>query len=74
MNVKLVNDVLGLNDEVWGADEITCPYCGVATGDSWECADENDEEYCEECGKYFSYERHVSVTYNSRKIEQPKEG
>ena len=51
--------------EVYGGDEITCPFCEEeVTNDSWECADYG-EATCEECEKEFSYERSVEVTYDS---------
>ncbi|WP_159562752.1 MULTISPECIES: hypothetical protein [unclassified Exiguobacterium] len=50
-------------------EEITCPYCGYAPGDSWERAD-SDRDYCENCDKEFFYERNVAVTYSSQKIEE----
>ena len=71
--IKLESGYFLTKDEVWGAKEITCPYCGYAPGDSWECEDSDDEDFCEECGKYFAYERIVDITYNSIQIEQPGE-
>lgn len=53
-------------------DEITCPYCGYEMSDSWEMSDTDDEQECynEKCGKLFSYERIVEVTYSSSKIDE----
>jgi len=48
--------------------EITCPYCGHETINSWEKADDDDYE-CSECEKTFKYERSVEVTYCSYKME-----
>lgn len=53
-------------------DEITCPYCGGTKGDSWEAADDNDEEECSTCGGIFDYCRNVEVSYSSEKVREPK--
>lgn len=47
--------------------EIVCPYCGHTFQDSWEYEDSDDECYCDECNKTFTYERYVQVTYTSYK-------
>jgi len=46
--------------------EIVCPYCGYEFSDSWEYADDNQDEHCGKCGKYFEYTRDVDVTYTSK--------
>lgn len=48
-------------------EEIVCPYCGHEFGDSWECEDRDDNMCCDNCGKEFTYERCVEVTYCSYK-------
>lgn len=48
-------------------DEVVCPHCGYEHGDSWEMDD--GEHDCPECEKSFHLERHVSVTYSTRKQE-----
>jgi len=54
-------------------DELTCPYCGEVFKDCFELADFDDEMECYECGKRFTYERVVEVTYTSRRNDPPKE-
>lgn len=49
---------------------ITCPYCGYENQDSWECADDEDEEICGNCGSTFSYERIVTVEYTSYPVKK----
>lgn len=44
-------------------DEITCPYCGVNFTDSWEYREDNGTEKCGNCGKVFTWERSISVSY-----------
>lgn len=58
--------------EVYSEDELTCPYCGFVYSDSWELYDSSDEEYCEECGNVFSYERIVTCTYQSKTYDYTK--
>lgn len=53
-------------------DQITCPFCGVEDGDSWECLpNETDLGYieCYNCGRTFSAIREVSVTYTTYEID-----
>ncbi len=51
------------------ADLITCPYCGHRHRGSWEVNDGEEgwfgERECGECGKLFTGQRHVSVTYST---------
>lgn len=56
-------------NEQFGKDDITCPWCGYEFGDSWEYDDEDDACECTECGKLFAYERNVKVTYTSKRRE-----
>lgn len=44
--------------------EIVCPYCGNEYSDSYEYGDHGSTD-CEECGKWFSFSRHVSVDYTT---------
>lgn len=57
----------------WGADEITCPYCGWEDADSWESAESliksEDDIECAECGKTFKCSAEPQVYYYSRKME-----
>lgn len=57
-------------EEQYGADNITCPYCGYEDVDSWEANESDDHYECSNCGSYFSYEREVSVSYYSSPIEK----
>lgn len=49
-------------------DEIVCLWCGVEWSDSWEMPD-YDTEICYECGKAYSYERHIEVHYSTKKTK-----
>jgi uncharacterized Zn finger protein len=51
-------------------EEIVCPHCGDEWQDSWECGDNDEFVECEECGKFFSYERDIDVTYSTKKTTQ----
>jgi transcription elongation factor Elf1 len=51
---------------------IKCPYCGYENSDSWECGDTDDEYECGRCRGVFSYERVVTVEYNSYPKTAPK--
>lgn len=53
-------------------DEIVCPHCGYEQGDSWECADSDDDAECERCEGRFHYERNIEVTYSSGMTEEQK--
>jgi transcription elongation factor Elf1 len=48
-------------------DEIVCPHCGYEHSDSWEVKHNDGEYNCDSCGKKFHYERHIEVTYSTRK-------
>jgi hypothetical protein len=55
-----------------GEREITCPNCGHVCSDSWERrADSIDDEYCDECGATYAWERDVSVDYSSVLVKPP---
>jgi DNA-directed RNA polymerase subunit RPC12/RpoP len=59
-------------DEVFLADQITCPYCGYEHRDSWEWAgggEATEETECSECEREFLCSRVVSVSYTTRKLE-----
>jgi len=49
-------------------NEITCPWCGHISTDSWEASDE-DDHVCDNCGNEYSHTRDVDVTYSTQKIE-----
>jgi DNA-directed RNA polymerase subunit RPC12/RpoP len=53
-------------------NNIVCPYCGYENRDSWECADSDDEYECGRCQGIFSYERVVTVEYNSFPVKPPE--
>ena len=67
---------LAWENEQSGKDAITCPWCGHSDPDSWEFEGEYDDEYeCSHCGKPFTVERIVDITYTSkRRIEDMPEG
>ena len=46
-------------------DNLTCPYCGYEDSNSWELGDSDDEHQCGQCCATISYERVVTVEYNS---------
>lgn len=54
----------------YGRDEITCPYCGLDFGDSWERDTDHGIERCDDCEKDFKWVRHVSIKYESEPINQ----
>ncbi len=55
-------------------DEPVCPYCGTVQRDSWELGDDDDGETdCDLCEKPFSYSRHVSVNWTTRKLKPTSE-
>ena len=45
-------------------DDITCPWCDYELTDSWQYNNSGSME-CPECGKDFSYEASIEITYNS---------
>lgn len=49
-------------------DEIVCPNCGYEFSDCNEYGE--GEQHCDECKKPFEMERHVSVSYSTKKIEE----
>lgn len=51
---------------------ITCPYCGWKDRDSREAGGAGDME-CGKCGKTFHFERDVTVTYSTDKIDSFKD-
>lgn len=52
-------------------DEVTCPCCGYTYSDSWELSDNDDEMDCPDCHETFSMERHIEVTYVTKKKAIP---
>jgi len=50
-------------------DNIVCPYCGEEVSDCWEMSSDSDEYECGECGAWFFYERNVSVSYSTTKLD-----
>lgn len=53
--------------ETSGLDNAACPWCGFVDEDSWEYPDSTDTE-CGECSKPMAVERHMSVTYSTKRI------
>jgi len=53
-------------------NNVTCPYCGYKDADSWELSDGEDEHECGRCGATMSYERIVTVEYNSSPKRPPE--
>ena len=49
--------------------EIVCPYCGYEHGDSWEQSGDDGDIDCDECGKEFTYNRDIEVSYSTEKKE-----
>lgn len=54
-------------DHDW-TDEPVCPHCGAEQRDAWEWGQDDDGETdCGACGREFSYTRHISVNWTTRK-------
>ena len=51
---------------------VVCPYCGYEDSDSWELSDSEDEHECGRCGATISFERAVTVEYNSSPKKPPE--
>jgi len=70
------NGCIPLEDE-WdhrNTDEIVCPYCGYVHSDSYEAVGDTDViDECVNCLRKFKWDREVSVTYDSYKIDWLKE-
>lgn len=49
-------------------DELTCPHCGYEDSDCWELSENDGEICCDSCGEEFYYNRHIEVTYTTRKL------
>jgi hypothetical protein len=60
------------NEEEYGEDNIKCPVCGYEEPDSWEYAEESEESECGKCGAILSYNKNVSVTYNTQLVRKPE--
>lgn len=52
-------------------DKVTCPYCGYTDEDSWELEEDDDEHECGRCGAIMSFQRVVTVEYNSYPVKPP---
>ena len=48
-------------------NNITCPHCGYEDEDSLEHGDSDDEMNCGHCGREFAMQRHIEITYSTRK-------
>ena len=69
--VKELN-VIELSDEPEEhnyTNEIICPYCESEI-EGFEMDDEDDDYKCPYCHSHFSYQREVTVTYNSQPISK----
>lgn len=58
-------------EEQYSCDYITCPYCESQI-ESFEMDDEDDNYECRYCHSHFSYQREITVTYNSQPISKAK--
>lgn len=56
-------------ESIYDEDVLICPYCGN-NEESFELPDENDEHECPNCGSIFSYQRIVSVSYDSQPVRK----
>ena len=70
LTIEWMNDPI--DEEDTNEDEITCPYCGIKSSDSWEASDEDTIE-CDVCGSTYEYSRDVSVSYSSTIITKNTE-
>ena len=52
-------------------NEITCPYCESEI-ESFEMDDEDDDYECPYCHSHYSYQREITVTYNSQPVYKAK--
>lgn len=57
-------------EELYGENEVTCPYCGHHIANSFEMDDEEDEYECDYCGSVFAYQREITVEYNMQPIRK----
>ncbi|KEO80851.1 hypothetical protein [Tumebacillus flagellatus] len=55
----------GQGCETDGTNNIVCPHCGDEFGDSWEIPQDSGTEECQSCGKSYTFERIVEVTYKT---------
>lgn len=57
----------------YGNDEAICPYCDYVESDSWEIAQDTQEEWvlieCGNCDKKYLFEREAKVTYTTEKAD-----
>lgn len=51
---------------------VICPYCGYEDSNSWELSDSEDEHECGRCRATISFERVVTVEYNSSPKKPPE--
>ena len=65
--IELIQEPENVLDE----DQMTCPYCGHKDTDSWELPDSYDEFNCGQCRAVISFEREVTVKYNSSPVKPP---
>ena len=62
------------NWDFHGMDEITCPHCAYEFSDSWEHADDSDEDHtCPRCDNAFTVTAVHSLTFDCSRIETDKE-
>lgn len=56
--------------DCWMEPEPRCPWCGTVQGDAWEWGgDEDGEKACGTCEKPFTYIRHITVEWTTKKKE-----
>lgn len=64
---------MALDIELYGNDEMVCPYCKSEQSDSWEYLMHNKESGTAECGtclKTFHWEAIHSTTYTTQTVEE----
>jgi hypothetical protein len=53
-----------------------CPHCGKEFEDSWELCQKDEDVYeydCDQCEKPFSVQAIITVTYTTKKLEEPED-
>lgn len=76
MDDQTINILQEAADELKASytQEIICPNCFREYSDSWEYSDYDDNMICPDCGQSFYYERHLEVTYSSKKNKEKDNG
>lgn len=53
--------------ETFKEDRIICPYCDYIDENSHEVLANKDILKCFQCGKLFQYERHIEISYSTKR-------